>query len=133
MYSLEDFYDSLIPHYTVEQVLANYENLKDIVFYLDYWVSSYGKTSEAMVAFCATNYDGIYDPSENVPEKRFRADSDRYPSAQLLKVVFYDTSRYGERWMDMFFKSRDSMRSLKCYGVDWSKNDQKPFVVLVKE
>lgn len=133
MPSLDDFLDLLIPHYSVDQVLANYEDLKDTEFYLDYWVSSYGKTSEAMVVFCAANYDGIYDPSENDPESRFRADSERYQNSTLLKVVLYDTTYFGERWMELFIGGRGSVHSLKCHGVEWSQDDERPYVVMVRE
>lgn len=133
MYFLEEFFDSLLPHYTVDQVLANYKDLKDTEFYLDYWTSSYGKAPEGMVAFGASSYEEIYNPNDNVPESRFRADTERYGSAPLIKIVYYDRSYWGEKMMELLIGERGRLNSLKCYGVEWSQNDKKPYVILVKE
>lgn len=128
--TLYEFYDSLIPHYTVDYVQVHYKELSNTEFYLDYWASSYGKTSSGYVAFCASNYNGIFDPAENVQEKRFQADMDRYPSSSLLKLVYYGTGFFTDAHISLYFGDRGTERSIKCRGVEWSQVDNKPFVLI---
>lgn len=128
--TLYEFYDSLIPHYTVDYVLENYALLTDTEFYLDYWASSYGKVSSGHVAYCAASYDAIYDPDENVPEERFKGDNDRYHESSLLKVVTDGVGWMKEYRMEHYFGNRTAIKSILCTGVEWSRSDQRPYVIV---
>lgn len=125
----ESFYDSLVPHYSVDYVLRNFQALSNVEFYLDFWASSCGETADGIVGFCASSYDEIFDPTQNVPQVRFEADMDRYPNTQLLMVVCYETGYWSEQMMLSAFEKRGELSHLKCAGVEWSQADEKPIVI----
>lgn len=128
---LDDFYDSLIPHYTIGYVLENYDSLKDKEFYLDCWISSYRKISDGYVAFCASSYGHLYDPDQTDLDVRFQRDMDGYPENKVLKIVAYGTNGY----LDLQTKhsvtegSHKNQRSVLCYGVEWSQADKQLYGV----
>lgn len=124
--SLYEFYDSLIPHYTVDYVLNNYNSLVGVEFYLDCWASSHDQVKDYHVAFCAASYEEIYDPNENDPEIRFQKDKERYSKDNLLKVVTYS---HTFSFFDWQYGERHKQKSIHCSGVEWSSEDQKPYVI----
>lgn len=127
--SLANFYDSLVPHYTIEYVLENYKDLEMESFYLDCWVSSYGEIKDTFTAYCVDSYDSIFNPEENIPDVRFAADKKRYSKSDMLKAVHYGDSF----WVSSLFSAvigRDELESIKCAGVQWSAAENRPYVII---
>lgn len=130
--SLNDFYESLIPHYTVDYVLKNYKELSDTIFYLDCWYSSYGKTEEGCIVFCGDSYEDIYNPNENNPETRFSKDTSRYSEANIIKIANFGSGFFAENYVEILFRKRGEKKSVKCRGTGWSAADNKPYALILR-
>ncbi len=125
-YSLNLFYDSLTPHYSVDYVLKNYNKLTDSTFFVDCYVSSYNydESSEIAIAFCVDSYEKIYNPNEKDIVKRFEFDNERYSHTQMIMVV-----GKGYWTGQMFTIPGFKKTSIKCSGISLDlENDDFFFV-----
>ena len=131
--SLSGFYDSIIPHYSVNYVLEHHEKLKNTTFYLDCWYSS-GRYCGARecIFFVGNSYEDIYNSNENRPEIRFTKDNERYSTSKLIKIIDYDYFwlPFEDEYIAM---PRGEKKSVKCSGTGWSSSDNKPYVIVLKD
>ena len=127
---LTTFYDALIPHYTIDYVLRNYNLLKDKNFYLDCWVSSYRSLPNGYEAFCVSSYTDIFDPNQNDSSTRFQSDAERYIEMKMIKVVAYGRNDYidilNKYSLDSF---HNTQRSILCYGMEMSDVNERPYII----
>ena len=100
---LSSFFDTITPHYTIDFVLANYIDLQDTIFYLDYNKATYEDTGNEIIVYFEDN------------------------NSQIITGICFSN----DYWTKCVIQYNiDNSEEIKCIGVFLLENDTTPYLII---
>lgn len=122
-HTIGEYYDSLLPHYSVNYIFEHSLDVENAVFWVDGWVSSYRRENGCYTIYITSSNEEVYDLTEIDNEKRFKADQKRFQNGTVLRVEISTTDPFDALLIDLIKTPNiGTFTSLKCTGISFSSN-----------